>query len=119
MKAILSAANLQLDKRLFFLILVLAWMGFGLVGRDPWKPDEAYTWGLVYHILETGDFVIPQLGGEPFMEKPPLYFVTAAISARLFSPWLALHDAGRLATGFYTWLDGRRHAAPAREKRDG
>jgi len=104
MKAILSAANLQLDKRLFFLILVLAWMGFGLVGRDPWKPDEAYTWGLVYHILETGDFVIPQLGGEPFMEKPPLYFVTAAISARLFSPWLALHDAGRLATGFYIGL---------------
>src|SRR5712692_11869877 len=104
MKAILSAANLQLDKRLFFLFLVLSCLGFVLVGHDPWNPDEAYTWGLVYHMLETGDFVIPRLAGEPFMEKPPLYFITAAISAGLFSPWLALHDAGRLASGFYIGL---------------
>src|SRR5713226_2966522 len=104
MKAIVHAANLQMDKRLLFLFLVLSWLGFGLVGHDPWKPDEAYTWGLVYNMVQTGDFVIPRLAGEPFMEKPPLYFITAAISARLFSPWLALHDAGRLASGFYIGL---------------
>ncbi len=100
--------------RPFFLFLVLAWIGFGLVGHDPWKPDEAYTWGVAYHVLKTGDFAIPNLAGEPFMEKPPLYFITAALSARLFSPWLALHDAGRLASGFYialsllfVWLTAR------------
>jgi 4-amino-4-deoxy-L-arabinose transferase-like glycosyltransferase len=84
--------------------LLLAWLGFGLVGHDPWKPDEAYTFGLVHHIVETGDWVVPTLGGEPFVEKPPLFFVTAALFAQLFGQWLPLHDAARLASGFYAGL---------------
>jgi 4-amino-4-deoxy-L-arabinose transferase-like glycosyltransferase len=70
----------------------------------PWKPDEAYTFGLIDHIIKTGDLVVPSLAGEPFMEKPPLYFITAAAFAKLFSPWLALHDGARLASGFFTSL---------------
>src|SRR5438132_1415126 len=102
-------------------IAVLAgWVLFGLAGHDPWKPDEAYTFGLVYHILQTGDWVVPTLGGEPFMEKPPLFFVTAALFAKAFGGLLPPHDAARLASGFYaaltlwfTWLAaGRRIAAP-------
>jgi len=38
------------------------------------------------------------------MEKPPLYYLVAAGFARAFSPWLALPDAARLATGFFTAL---------------
>ena len=53
----------------------------GLLGRDPWKPDEAYSFGLVYHILQSGDWVIPTLAQEPFMEKPPLFYLTAALFA--------------------------------------
>lgn len=84
--------------------LVLCWVVFGLIGHDPWKPDEAYTWGLVNHILKTGHMVVPTLAGEPFMEKPPLYFITAAGTASLFSDWLPLYDGARLASGLYIGL---------------
>lgn len=87
-----------------FLALLVGWILPGLVGHDPWKPDEAYTFGLVHHIVKTGDWVVPDLAGEPFMEKPPLYFVTAAVTAKLFSRWLPLHDGARLATALYMAL---------------
>ncbi|ABB32606.1 glycosyl transferase family protein [Geobacter metallireducens RCH3] len=83
-------------------ILCVAWVVPGLVGHDPWKADEPYTFGLVNHILRTGDWVVPTLAGEPFLEKPPLFFITAAGFARLFSPLMPLHDAARLAAGFYS-----------------
>ena len=91
----------------------------GLTGHEPWKPDEAYTFGLVLHILQTGDWVIPILGGEPFMEKPPVFFVTAALFAKLFGSWLPLHDAARFATGFYLALTTAFISLTARELGDG
>ena len=54
-------------------LLLAAWLIPGLFGHGPWKPDEAYTVGLVYHILETGDWLVPTLGGEPFVVKPPIF----------------------------------------------
>ena len=83
------------------ILLAIAWILPGLVGHEPWKPDEAYSFGLVYHILQTGDWVVPTLAGEPFMEKPPLFYITAALFAKIFSAWLPLHDGARLAAGFY------------------
>ena len=87
----------------FFLLaaLCLAWILPGLIGHQPWKPDEAYTFGLIYHILQSGDWIVPTLGGEPFMEKPPLYYLTAALFGKIFSFALPLHDATRLTTGFF------------------
>ena len=85
----------------FLLLLFLAWIWPGLIGHDPWKPDEAYSFGLVYHIIQSGDWVVPTLAGEPFMEKPPLYYITAALFAKLLFPLLPLHDGARLASGFY------------------
>ena len=100
--------------------VMAAWVVLGLIGHEPWKPDEAYTFGLVWHILDTGQWLVPTLGGEPFVEKPPLFFWTAAIFAKTFAWALPLHDAARLASGFYvaltlcfTWLSaGKRIAAP-------
>lgn len=85
----------------FLFLLFLAWISPGLIGHDPWKPDEAYSFGLVYHIIQSGDWVVPTLAGEPFMEKPPLYYITAALFAQLFFPLLPLHDGARLASGLY------------------
>jgi 4-amino-4-deoxy-L-arabinose transferase-like glycosyltransferase len=83
------------------ILLCAAWILFGLVGHDPWKPDEAYTIGLVLDQLERGDWVVPMLAGEPFLEKPPLFFIVASGFARLFGGVLPLHDAARLASGFF------------------
>src|SRR6476660_4786800 len=89
---------------LFVCVLCALWILPGLIGRDPWKPDEAYSFGLVYHILQSGDWVIPTLAQEPFMEKPPLFYLTAAGFARAFGWLLPIHDAARLATAFYMGL---------------
>jgi len=86
---------------LLLAMISLAWILPGLVGHEPWKPDEAYSFGLIYHIIQSGDWIVPTLGGEPFMEKPPLYYITAALFAKAFSFALPLHDAARLASGFF------------------
>ncbi|MGA9666748.1 MAG: glycosyltransferase family 39 protein [Gallionella sp.] len=85
-------------------LLCLIWLGTGLVGHDPWKPDEVSGFGLIYSMLQNGDWLAPAIAGEPFMDKPPLFYWTAALCAKLFSPLLPLHDGARLASGLYTAL---------------
>ncbi len=85
------------------LLLFIAWIMPGLIGRDLWKADEPYSFGLVNHIATTGDWVVPTLAGEPFMEKPPLLYLTGAAFVRAI-PWLAPHDAARLAAGLFMML---------------
>ncbi|MGI4858613.1 MAG: ArnT family glycosyltransferase [Janthinobacterium lividum] len=70
----------------------------GILGHDPWKQDETYTFGIVDHILKTGEWLIPVNAGQPFMEKPPLYMWVASLFARLFQPVLPFHDGARLAS---------------------
>ena len=86
---------------LAFLSLICTYLFPGLIGHDPWKQDETYIFGIIHHLLETGDWIVPTMAGEPFMEKPPLYYWVAAIFAKTFTPWLALHDGARLATGLF------------------
>lgn len=88
----------------FLALLCFAWLATGLVGHDPWKPDEAYSFGIVYHILQSGDWLVPTLAGEPFLDKPPLFYMVAAAFAQLFTPLLPLHDGARLANGFFVGL---------------
>lgn len=82
-------------------LLAFAWILPGLVGHDPWKPDEAYTFGVVYELLKSGNWLVPHLAGAPFFNTPPLLHYTAAATAGLLHPLLPLHDAARIATGLY------------------
>ena len=82
-------------------LLCIVWLLPGLIGRDPWKPDEAYSFGLVNHVFQTGDWVVPALAEEPFLEKPPLFYITAALFAHAFGWLMPIHDAARLANIFY------------------
>ena len=91
-------------RHFLFGLLCLAWIFPGLLAHDPWKPDEAYTFGVVYEMLQGGSWIAPALAGEPYLREPPLFDVTAALSALAFFPLLPLHDAARLATAFYVAL---------------
>ncbi len=86
------------------ILICLVWILPGLAGHDPWKPDEAQTFGIVYQLLQSHDWVVPMLAGEPHLEKPPLVYLSAAFSGVLLSPFLPLHDAARLVTGAYMAL---------------
>ncbi|AIO33087.1 putative membrane protein [Burkholderia cenocepacia] len=76
----------------------------GVLGHDPWKQDETYTFGIIQHMLETGDFVVPTNAGQPFMEKPPLYAWVATSLAWLLQRVMPLHDAARLASALFAML---------------
>lgn len=91
-------------KTALFLLLVVCWLLPGLIGHDPWKPQEAQTFGVTFDMLKSGQWLVPMLAGEPYLDRPPLYYWTAALFAKAFSSMLPLHDAARLASGFYMLL---------------
>jgi len=99
-----NSTILPKPKALLFGLVFLAWMLPGLIGRDPWKADEAYTFGLVLNMVRSGDVVVPVLGTDPFMQKPPVFFITSTLLAKRFAPPLALHEAARLSCFFYMAL---------------
>jgi len=84
------------------------WLGFtgifllaGVIGHDPWKQDETYSFGIIYHFYTAHSWLVPKNAGVPFMEKPPLYYWTAVIFCKIFGGLLPLHDSARLASFFY------------------
>ena len=89
-------------KTQLLLILCAIWILFGLIGHAPWKPIESTSISIVKNILDTGSFVAPLAVDAANLESPPLYYLSAAVSAKLFSPWLALHDGARLINA--VWL---------------
>jgi 4-amino-4-deoxy-L-arabinose transferase-like glycosyltransferase len=98
-----------------YIALFAIWIMPGLVGHDPWKPDEAENMGIVYAMMQSGEWLVPTLAGEPFLTNPPLVHWIAAALATLFSPPLELHDAARLAAGVLLSLSLLFVAAAARE----
>jgi 4-amino-4-deoxy-L-arabinose transferase-like glycosyltransferase len=97
----------------------------GLFFHDLWTPDEPREAALVLEMSRGGDWIIPHLAGEPFVEKPPLYYEICALWLRLDSlmepraGWLRLTSAlFGLGTLLMTWLLarqllGRDRARPA------
>lgn len=69
------------------------------LGHDPWKSGDAIGTGIVSQMLRHGQWWIPTLAGEPFLEDGPLYYWVAAALAWISSPILELHDGARLASG--------------------
>ena len=105
----------QLERKDILLIaLMMAYCFVGLTGFDPSRQDEAYIFGITLEFLRGDHWLVPMLAGEPFMEKPPLYYLVAACSARLFSGLLPLHDGARIASGFFTALTAGAVAASGR-----
>lgn len=77
----------------------------GIYGHTPWKQDENYSFGIIQTMYETGNLLVPTNAGEPFMEKPPLYYWTATLTAHLLHGLLPLHDAARTASLFYSVIN--------------
>ena len=76
------------------------------------EPDEGRNARVAQEILATGDWIVPQFHGMPYLDKPILYFAAVASSLALFG---SSEAAARLpslvfaiATGFATWLLARR-----------
>lgn len=81
-------------------VLLAAFLLAGLVGHDPWKTDDAVFIAIARGLADGGDWLLPRLAGERWLDAPPLYVWVAAIAGQVFSlgGLLAWHDAARLAT---------------------
>lgn len=92
-------------KTALFVIICFAWLMPGLLGHDPWKPDEAMAMGIVYSMLTSVDaWLVPQIAGAVNIDYPPLYYWVAALSAKLWSFALPAHDGARLASGMFMFV---------------
>jgi len=81
--------------------LIAIFLMAGVIGHDPWKQDETYSFGIIYHFYTTHSWLVPFNGDAPFMEKPPLYYWTGVLFCKLFGGLVPLHDAARLTSVFY------------------
>ncbi len=85
----------------FCVFLLLIWTFTGLTGHDPWKPDEAHTFGVTYSAIKDGYWVVPTLAGEVYLKSPALVYISSAITAIFFESFIPLHDGARLSTGIW------------------
>jgi 4-amino-4-deoxy-L-arabinose transferase-like glycosyltransferase len=83
-------------KTKLLLVLCLIWILLGLVGHAPWKPLESTSISIVKGILDGGSLIAPLANGAISLETPPLYYLSAATSAKLLSPFISIHDGARL-----------------------
>lgn len=69
-----GAAPPRAEPRWGWLALALALLiSFtGIWNHSLWTPDEPRVAGIGREMLASGDFLVPHLSGEPFLEKPPL-----------------------------------------------
>jgi len=86
-------------KQFGLVVLCGAWVVLGLIGHDPWKTEDATSFGIVHEMLHGGDYITPNLAGEPFVDRPPLVYALATLTATLTRGFLPEHDAARLAVG--------------------
>ncbi len=64
------------------ILLCLLTLVFGVGGHEPWTPDEPREAGIALTMSRGGSWLIPELGGKPFVEKPPLYYWASALMIR-------------------------------------
>jgi 4-amino-4-deoxy-L-arabinose transferase-like glycosyltransferase len=67
----------------YLLVLAVVLLAVGLGQRSPWPADEPRFAQVAREMVETGQWLIPMRGGEPYPDKPPVFMwsIAAAYSA--------------------------------------
>lgn len=106
-------------QRHWILALAVATVLVGIGARGVWTPDEPRVAAVTLEMADRGEFVVPHLAGEPFVEKPPLYFGVGAALVRAVGGWIGEIAAIRLASALFalatllfTWRLGRILSGP-------
>src|SRR3954470_5744879 len=83
-------------------VVLAALVSFAGVGSHSlWTPDEPRDASIGLTMLRSGDYIVPRLGDEAFLEKPPPYWWTQAASYRLFG---ATDAAARVPSALFGTL---------------
>jgi 4-amino-4-deoxy-L-arabinose transferase-like glycosyltransferase len=98
----------------FVIAIALLYLFTGLFGRDPWKGEDALHIGIALAFVREGDWLLPRLAGQAWLEGPPLYHWIAAIIGQI-AAWTgaSFADGARLASALFAalWLWGSAGAA--------
>ncbi len=78
----ISATHMRFRLFLAACLVLLYFVGLGRVGLI--GPDEPRYAQVAREMLQTHDFITPHLNGEPWFEKPPLYYWAAAAAFAVF-----------------------------------
>lgn len=91
-------------KTRLLIILCCIWICIGLIGHHPWKPNESTSISIIKSMLAGEHLLDPIAIGENTIKNPPLYYFSAAIFSKILSPFLNMHDAARIVSGFWMAL---------------
>ncbi|GGC76567.1 ArnT family glycosyltransferase [Undibacterium terreum] len=118
-----AAATIALPRWVIF-ALCLLYILPGLLGRDPWKGDDASSFGVMWTMAHGGlqDWLWPHIVGLPMPQEGPLAFWLGALCIKLFGWLVGDATAARLSTACFfllgsvsvwysTYLLGRRTEA--------
>ena len=83
-------------------IFIIAVSGLIIYDHDLWNPHEHRVGGIVKEMADSGNYVVPTLNGQTFLQKPPLYHVTAVSIFRLLKGEPA--RTFRMTSAFYGLL---------------
>jgi 4-amino-4-deoxy-L-arabinose transferase-like glycosyltransferase len=95
-------------KQFGLVLLCAAWIVLGLFGHDPWKPDDAISFGIAYDMLAHGDWIVRSSPGRRSRSARPCSMSPRRRIGTRLGGALALHDAARVAValclGLTLWL---------------
>ena len=94
----------EVAKTRLLIILCCIWICLGLVGHQPWKPNESASISIIKSMLAGEHLLDPVAVGETTIKNPPLYYLSATTFSKALSPILNTHDAARIASGFWMAL---------------
>ena len=80
-------------------LIALAFIAPGLAAHDPWKTFDAIGIEIAHQMHLSGDWVVPRVAGEPWLEDAPLYHWIALAFGKLLGWAIPFHNAARLASG--------------------
>ena len=124
---LIASDTLELP-RWALIALCLVYILPGLIGRDPWKSEDAAGFGVMW-TMATGagyggiaDWLLPNVAGAPVLDSGPLMYWVGAAFIAVFGHVVNAALAARLATVIFffvtvtgvwyaTYLVGRRAAA--------
>ncbi len=89
---------------LFFGVLLGLAVANTLRTQDLWFADEVRVGGIAIQMADRELYSVPYLGVDPFVEKPPLYFISAALAYRWWGEPDDPARALRLASLFWGLL---------------
>jgi len=81
--------------------------GAALFRPTLWGHEEPFMAAIVQEMLDRGDLVVPTLNGAPYLEKPPLYPILAALACGItggVTPWGLRLPSALLALGTGAWV---------------